>query len=1190
MKLTFLCACLSLTSLAAAEKTVVTNSLGMKLVPIRPGTFVMGQDGPPADYRFTKHPAKFDDADWDEKPAHKVTISKPFLMGAMEVTLGQYRQFQPVFQSGRGADDEAVRGVSWEEAVRFCEWLSQNEGKSYRLPTEAEWEYACRAGTTTLFSTGDALQDHFQPWHAGDSMLKLSFPGGNLPTPYYSVSKEDFRTGVTAANPWGLLDMHGNVAEWCLDWYGPYEAGDQTDPMGRAAGDFRVIRGGAQSMPARLLRSANRAAWLPGSHNDHTGFRVVQAGLPRTAPLPQAASPFNFLKVRQVPLSVEPADPAVPVFSGPKVFVQMPPRSSGPLFSVHNHSPSITECPNGDLLAVWYSCADENGTELCNVASRLRTGSLLEQWEAASPFWDGPDVNDHSPKVWWDGKDTLYHFTKGRDENIMRTSKDNGATWSPASMIQPAGEFGNQVLRLTDGTLVLGHDARDVSLVFSHDAGRTWAYNQVPHGLPASAPSTGRPRYPGIHAPMVQLADGRIMAMSRLDKPEDQALYHFKTPVSYSADLGKTWTCEASGFPAISSVQRAAMIRLKEGGILLVSFTDQWRDWKSRKGMTFKSAAGEFTGYGMFAAVSFDEGRTWPVRRLLTPGGLTRTVNGIDKVEFELSDTMAEPCGYLAATQTRDGNVQLVTSKNHYTFNLAWLRQLPSAPAMKKAARKRPRFSGDPEVVVIGGTPGGIATAVTAARLGHKAVLVEHHPHLGGMSASGLGASDIEHKALIQGFFREFVDRIKAYYTATSGPGSPEVKLCQGGYWYEPSVAEEVFETFVYEQPSLLVLKNHDLEKAETRDGRLVAVTVKNRATGETRRLAAQVFADATYEGDLIAAAGAEFRLGRESRDEFGEPHAGHIYNIPGGERIGGTGAGDKRLPAFTFRIPLSSNPGNQAPLTAPPPGYDRSRYLGYFDDLKGGRFGKDLTKIAFTIRKLPHDKIELNMKPLPLGFVFAEENQGYIEADWAGRERITADLRNLSLGLLWFLQHDAEVPDNAHATALTYQPCEDEFADNGHFPFQLYVREGRRLVGEYTLSERNITEQPGLKSERLHEDAITVGEFPIDSFPMRKRQPGDTVVLEGYLGMLGHITRPYQIPYRIMIPKKLDGLIAPVPASTTHVAFSSVRLEPTWMALGQAAGVAAHLAVKDGVPLRHVPVAELQDLLRKQGAVLEVP
>lgn len=496
----------------------------------------------------------------------------------------------------------------------------------------------------------------------------------------------------------------------------------------------------------------------------------------------------------------------------------------------------------------------------------------------------------------------------------------------------------------------------------------------------------------------------------------------------------------------------------------------------------------------------------------------------------------------------------------------------------------------DVDLVVIGGTPGGIATAVTAARLGHSVALVEYHRRVGGMSASGLGASDIEHRELIQGLFREFVDRVQAYYVTAYGAQSEEVKLCKSGYWFEPLVAEQVFEGLLAEQPAITVLKFHQLEAVEVQDNRLVSVKIRNRASGESTTLRAKVFADATYEGDLFAAAGAEFRLGRESRDAFGEPHAGQIYNVPGGERLGGTGAGDDRLPAFTFRIPLSSDPANQVPLTAPPDDYDRSRYLGYFDDLKSGRFGKDLTKIAFTIRTLPNRKVELNMKPTPLGFVFAEENIGYIEGDWPTRERITARLRNLSLGLLWFLQHDDEVPANARATARTYHLCRDEFPEYGHFPFQLYVREGRRLVGEFTLSERNITEQPGLPSERLHADAIAVGEFPIDSFPTRKRQAGDTVVLEGYLGMLRKITRPYQIPYRIMVPKRIDGLIVPVAASTTHVAYSSIRLEPTWMALGQAAGTAAHLAIERGVQPRHVPIEELQATLKQNGQVLGVP
>jgi len=663
--------CLATTTFAADP---ITNSIGMKLVPIEPGSFIMGQDGPAADYKMTKHPEKFDDADWDEKPAHRVTITQSFHMGATEVTVGQFRQSDPAFRKTT-PDNEAVNSISWEQAVKFCEWLSKKEGRAYRLPTEAEWEYACRAGTTTLFNTGDALPDDFQPWWSNTGYAERYFTSGTYPEPYRKADKGDLRVAQTGANAWGLHDMHGNVAEWCHDWYGPYEAGEQSDPLGRTSGDFRVFRGGHHSAFARLLRSANRGAWLPNARNNKTGFRVVLGALPSGKTLPPAKAPMHAQHVKQNVLEIEKAPQDVPVFIAPKPFVKIEKDSFGPLFSTHNHSPGITECPNGDLLAVWYSCVDEGGSELCNVASRLRHGS--SEWEPASPFWDGADVNDHGPKIWWDGQSTLYHHVRGRDENLIRTSTDNGATWSKPTIVMPVGEFGNQVIRLADETLVITNDARQCSLVFSKDSGKTWDWNDT-----QKQPSDFRPggkglRYPGIHAPIVQLADGRIMAFSRNDPEPDQARFNLKTPISYSADLGKSWTYAASEFPAISSVQRATMIRLSEGGILLCSFTDQWRDWKNKKGMTFKAKKGEFTGYGMFAAVSFDEGKTWPVRKLVTPGGKDHSINMIDRGICVLSDTMAEPCGYLSSTQTRDGNIQLITSKNHYVFNLAWLKKLP---------------------------------------------------------------------------------------------------------------------------------------------------------------------------------------------------------------------------------------------------------------------------------------------------------------------------------------------------------------------------------------------------------------------------------------------------------------------------------------------------------------------------------
>lgn len=652
----------------------ITNSLGMKLVPVSPGNFVMGQDGQTSDYFFTKHPEETNLADFDERPAHKVTITQAFHLGVTEVTVGQYRQFQPKHQK-RAADDDAVTEVSWNEVTEFCAWLSKKEGRAYRPPTEAEWEYACRAGTTTLFSSGDALPAASQNWFRDDNWRPLFFPEGkSMPAEYRVINQApSLQVAQTPANAWGLHDMHGNVAKWCRDWHGPYKAGEQINPMGRSDGDFRVFRGGAHSLLSYMLRSANRSAWIPESRSPTTGFRVVLGELPKGKLLPPPTAPLNAQHVSRLVPAIEAQTENVPFFSGPKEFVKIPADSFGPLYSGHNHSPSVVECPNGDLLATWFSCTTEIGTELCNVASRLRFGTT--EWEDASPFFDGPDVNDHGPKLWWDGDKTLFHFARGYTENIIRSSNENDATWSKPRPILPHGEIGIQIIRLRDGMLVASHDSRTISLIFSKDGGQTWQWNRLTKREGEVHPGGTYGRYPGIHAPLIELADGRLMAFSRNDPLPDQERFALKLALSFTNDLGKSWQVEVSEFPAVTSGQRPVMLRLKEGPILLCSFTDQVLNWKKRQGLTFKAADGsDFKGYGLYAAISVDEGKTWPVRRLITPGGPARAVPGTDgRGLFNLAPTLAEPGGYLTATQTRDGRIQLLSSRNHHVFNLAWL-------------------------------------------------------------------------------------------------------------------------------------------------------------------------------------------------------------------------------------------------------------------------------------------------------------------------------------------------------------------------------------------------------------------------------------------------------------------------------------------------------------------------------------
>ncbi len=604
------------------------NSLGMEFVPIEAGSFVMG----------------YENGDFDEVPTHNVTITESFYMSTYEVTNAQYEQFDPAHSliDHRGfacEPNEAVIFVSWEDANAFCQWLSQAEGLPYRLPTEAEWEYACRAGTTTAYHTGDTLPPEFYK-NAEETW-------GPEPVPLY--------VGQTAPNPWGLYDVHGNVEEWCYDWYGPYEDGAQTDPVGRVDGDFRVCRGGSHSTTVNYLRSANRMGTLPKDKHWIIGFRPVIGDMPATAPLPEPPpEPYQAGVGQTVPPDINDGpDPNIPYFEGPRTYVKIPPGSYGPLFSAHNHDPGFTHCNNGDLLAIWYTTIREPGRELALAASRLRYGQ--DEWEDASPFWDAPDRNDHAPAMWIDENGKIYQFcgladaaTWGGLAVVMRTSTDNGATWSQAELIAPEHTYEHMpvesVFRTNEGVVLLPLDKNPGShVLLSYDNGQTW-----------SAPGG---RIYGIHAGVTQLNDNRLMAFGRGDNIDS------RMPKSLSSDLGANWSYSASQFPPIGGGQRLILRKLAQGPILFVSFTGS-------AGMLINGQQ----VYGMFAALSYDEGQTWPVKKLLTAGGPpTQYDGGGNTGWFTMDDTHAEPRGYLAMTQTSNKVIHLISSALYYKFNLAWL-------------------------------------------------------------------------------------------------------------------------------------------------------------------------------------------------------------------------------------------------------------------------------------------------------------------------------------------------------------------------------------------------------------------------------------------------------------------------------------------------------------------------------------
>ena len=299
---------------AAPPPKELTNSIGMRLVRIEPGEFTMGFTGNPIPLVIATREWRVN-GDFDERPSHPVRITKGFYLGAFEVTNTQYEQFDPAHRSLRGklgfskGDNDAVAFVSWYDADRFCRWLSKKEGKTYRLPTEAEWEYTARAGTTTHFSTGDTLPPPFLK----NAVQSLYPPPAEVPT----------EVGKTPPNAWRLYDMHGNVEEWASGWYGPYEPGQQTDPVGRTTGDFRVTRGGSHSTETYYLRSENRMGTLPEDKHGLIGFRIVLGPMPKTKPLAPPTLPLNqrnVAKATRRDLRKGP-DPNQPYFLGPRIYI-----------------------------------------------------------------------------------------------------------------------------------------------------------------------------------------------------------------------------------------------------------------------------------------------------------------------------------------------------------------------------------------------------------------------------------------------------------------------------------------------------------------------------------------------------------------------------------------------------------------------------------------------------------------------------------------------------------------------------------------------------------------------------------------------------------------------------------------------------------------------------------------------------
>lgn len=492
------------------------------------------------------------------------------------------------------------------------------------------------------------------------------------------------------------------------------------------------------------------------------------------------------------------------------------------------------------------------------------------------------------------------------------------------------------------------------------------------------------------------------------------------------------------------------------------------------------------------------------------------------------------------------------------------------------------------DVCVFGGTAGGVAAACTAARLKKTVVLTEFGTHIGGLTSGGLGWTDIGNKAAIGGFARAFYKRLGKHYQK------------EEAWIFEPHVAEQELNALLKESKVPVYFKQR-LASVTKEGGRLVEIAME-----DDTRYRAKVFIDCSYEGDLMAKAGVKYLVGREANADFGEtingirgetpkhqfgvavdpyvqpgvPSSGlipFVQEAPPGE----AGAGDRSVQAYNFRLCFTKNPANRRPIE-PPPGYDPKQYelLGRYVVALAAAGKTPSLRGFLKIDMVTPEKTDINNNG---GFStdYIGYNHAYPDADYATREKIWKEHENYIRGFITFLATDPRVPEAMRKETGEWGLCKDEFGDTGGWPHALYVREARRMLGEYLMTEKNC------RWVEKVEDGVGLGAYGMDSHNCRRIVRDGKVENEGdvQVGVKG----PYPVAYRSIVPKKseCENLLVPVCLSATHIAYGSIRMEPVFMIMGQSAATAAVQAIDAKVPVQAIDYARLKTQLLADGQIL---
>jgi hypothetical protein len=494
------------------------------------------------------------------------------------------------------------------------------------------------------------------------------------------------------------------------------------------------------------------------------------------------------------------------------------------------------------------------------------------------------------------------------------------------------------------------------------------------------------------------------------------------------------------------------------------------------------------------------------------------------------------------------------------------------------------------DLVVYGGTASGVITAVAAAREGASVALLEPGRHLGGMVTGGLSRTDYGKQETVGGYSLEFYRRAGRHYGE------------QVTWFHEPKVGELIFAEMIREA-GVEVFLGHRLREqtgVKKEGPRILEIRLENGASFQGR-----IFADCSYEGDLMAQAKVSYTWGREGTDQYGESLAGvrpkdrnHQFDVKisaydeagrllpeiGSQPRGELGAGDRKVQAYNFRLILCEDKSNQVPFIEPV-GYNSRRYdllaklLGALTEAKGRAPRMD--EVFLPARLKISSKADFNNRGA-FSTDYIGANWDYPEADYRRRAEIWKEHEQYTKGLLYFMAHDPRVPSELQQEFSRWGLAADEFVDNQNWPYQLYVREARRMVGDFVMTQRD------LQTDLTKEDVIGMGSYNSDSHNVQRFVEADgTVQNEGNMEVP---VTPYQIPYRVILPKRreVQNLLVPVCFASSHVAYSSMRMEPVYMIIGQAAGVAARMAIANGTAVQDIDTRQLTQKLRSQGAVME--